>query len=84
MAKIPKFKTLDEAAKFWDTRSFPDYIEDTIPVEFDVELKTRKKTFKLTLEEDLVRKIEEVATRKGTSLDQLIRAWLKEHLAHAK
>jgi hypothetical protein len=32
MAKIPKFKTLEEAAEFWDTHDFEDYVDDTEPV----------------------------------------------------
>lgn len=29
MEKIPKFKTDEEAAKFWETHSFKDYCIDT-------------------------------------------------------
>jgi len=43
MAKIPEFKTLDEAASFWDTHSFEDYIDDTEPVTFQVTMPPRTK-----------------------------------------
>jgi len=33
MAKIPDFKSLEEAADYWDTHSFADYFEETEPVE---------------------------------------------------
>jgi len=29
MKKIPKFKTQEEAAKYWETHSFEDYHKDT-------------------------------------------------------
>lgn len=33
MAKIPKFKTLEAAAAFWESHDFEDYVDDTEPVE---------------------------------------------------
>ena len=32
MAKIPKFKSLEEAADFWDTHDFEDFVAETEPV----------------------------------------------------
>ncbi|MCZ7381933.1 MAG: hypothetical protein O8C64_10270 [Candidatus Methanoperedens sp.] len=34
--KIPDFKSLEEAAEYWDTHSFADHIEDTEPFEIEV------------------------------------------------
>ena len=31
MKKIPKFKTDEEAARFWETHKFEDYSKDTKP-----------------------------------------------------
>jgi len=40
--KIPDFKSLEEAADYWDTpHSFAEYIEDTDPVEIEVNIKAR-------------------------------------------
>lgn len=36
--KIPDFKSLEEAADYWDTHSFAEYITDTEPVEIEVYL----------------------------------------------
>jgi hypothetical protein len=33
MKRIPKFKTNEEAARFWETHSFEDYHNDTKDVE---------------------------------------------------
>ncbi len=38
MAKIPEFKTLDEAVEFWESHDSADYWEDTEEVQFEVEL----------------------------------------------
>lgn len=38
MAKIPDFKTLDEAVEFWETHDSADYWEDLEEVTFEVDL----------------------------------------------
>lgn len=38
MAKIPDFKTLDEAVEFWEIHDSADYFDDMQEVSFDVEL----------------------------------------------
>ncbi len=43
MAKIPKFKTLEQAAAFWEIHDFEDYREDTKPVTATVRIPRRKK-----------------------------------------
>lgn len=35
-SKIPDFKSLEEAAEYWDIHSFADYLEDTEPFEIEV------------------------------------------------
>ncbi len=50
MAEIPTFKTLAEAALFWDTHDFEDYVDHTEPVSFQVKIprRTAKNTIRLT------------------------------------
>ena len=43
MKKIPKFKTDEEAARFWETHSFEDYYKDTKEAEIRF-IKKPKKT----------------------------------------
>ncbi len=38
MAKIPDFKTLDEAVEFWETHDSADYWEDMEEVSFEIAL----------------------------------------------
>lgn len=54
MAKIHEFKTLDEAAAFWDTHDFEDYIDDTEPVTFQVKILQRKGPSVIRLTGELV------------------------------
>src|SRR5436190_2176676 len=49
MAKIPKFKTLEEAAQFWETHDFEDYVADTEPVAVQVKTRRRKKLLTVPL-----------------------------------
>ena len=49
MAKIPQFKTLDEAAGFWETHDFEDYVDDTVPVTIQVKIPRRKRVITVPL-----------------------------------
>jgi CopG antitoxin of type II toxin-antitoxin system len=42
--KIPKFKSKDEEAKFWDTHSFADYWDEFKPVDIIVKLVKHRRT----------------------------------------
>lgn len=39
MAKIPEFKTLDEAVEFWETHDSTDYVDELEEVQFEVDLR---------------------------------------------
>lgn len=49
MAKIPKFRSLDEATEFWDTHDFEDYVSDTAPVAITVRIPRRQITLTVPL-----------------------------------
>ncbi|MGH7800250.1 MAG: CopG family antitoxin, partial [Thermodesulfobacteriota bacterium] len=48
MKKIPKFKTDEEAARFWETHSFKDYHRDTKEAEIGF-VKRPKRTIAIRL-----------------------------------
>ena len=53
---IPQhFKTLDEAAEFWDTHDLADYWDQTSEVNFEVDLQRR--VFLTALEPELAKKL---------------------------
>lgn len=83
MAKIPDFKTLDEAAVFWDTHDFEDYVEDTEPVVFEVKIPQRKKSLTIWVEPDVYKRIEALAASQSMLVESLVSSWLKEKAASA-
>ncbi|MFH1758205.1 MAG: CopG family antitoxin [Pseudomonadota bacterium] len=80
MKKIPKFKTDEEAAVFWQTHSFEDYVRDTTEAEISF-VKKPKKTIALRLDPEDIKSVEQLAKRKGLNYTSLLRMWIKEHLA---
>jgi hypothetical protein len=72
--KIPKFKTIEEERKFWDTHSVTDYLSDlrtTKEVVFQRPPLRRK--FQIRLDDDTVRKLKKLANKKGTDVSTIIR-----------
>ncbi len=76
--KIPDFKSLEEAADYWDTHSFADYIQTTEPVEIEVCL-GRRRIF-LEINSDLSEKLIEIARKKKKSYGKLIGSWIREKI----
>lgn len=83
MKKIPKFKTDEEAARFWETHSFEDYYKDTKEAEIRF-IKRPKKTVAIRLDPADIKSVEVIAERKGLSYTALLRMWIKEYLAKEK
>jgi len=77
MAKIPQFKTLEEAAEFWDTHDFEDYIDDTEPVTITVTIPRRKKTLTVPLDAKVYEQIEALAAKRGVRAEKMVSLWLK-------
>ena len=80
MPKLPRFKSLDEAAEFWDTHSFVDYIEQTEPVEIRVNLPAEGLDH-IAIEANLLAQIRDLAAKRGVQPEELIESWLEEKLA---
>jgi len=77
---IPKhFKTIEEAAEFWDTHDLADYWDLTREAHFDVDIQRR--VFLTALEPELAKKLVARARKQGISTETLINIWLAEKLA---
>jgi predicted DNA binding CopG/RHH family protein len=76
--KIPDFKSLEEAADYWDTHSFADYLEDTEPIEIEVCLPKRR--ILLEIDDDLSVKLKKIAQKKGQNYEKLINSWIREKI----
>jgi predicted DNA binding CopG/RHH family protein len=79
MKRIPKFKTDEEAARFWESHRFQDYYKDTKEAGLKF-VKRAKKTVAVRLDPDDIKSVEKIAERKGLSYTSLLRMWIKEHL----
>ena len=73
---IPEnFKSIEDAAKFWDTHSVTDYLDQMKEVP-DVEINIVRRHFRV--DQKLARKIHRIAHRRGVSPETLINSWLQE------
>jgi hypothetical protein len=65
---IPEhFKSLDDAAAFWDSHDLADYWEQTSEASFEVDL--RRRVFLTALEPELAKKLARRAHREGVSTE---------------
>lgn len=79
--KIPKFKTYEEEARFWDTHNVTDFDNETENVDIVFELsEPRSETLMVRLQKDFKDKLEQAARRKGLNVSTLARMWLMEKL----
>lgn len=79
--KIPKFKSLEEEANFWDTHSFADYWDEFEDVDLVVKLsKPKQETLVLRLQKDIKDRMKKVARQKGLAISALARLWILEKL----
>jgi len=78
MPRIPQFKTLDEAAEFWETHDFEDYIADTEPVNVRIKLSKRQKVLTIPVDSEVYERIEQLAGQSGVPVERLVSDWLAE------
>lgn len=81
MAKIPNFKTLEEAADFWDTHDFEDYVDATEPVALSVRIPRRGATLTIPLGLKLYQRIAALAEERDVSVEKLISTWVRQRVA---
>lgn len=79
--RIPRFKTDEEIAAFWDVHDFTDYIEDTKPADNTMFVRPKKETVSIRLEEDRIKELKRLAHKVGLGYTSIIRSWIIEKLA---
>jgi CopG antitoxin of type II toxin-antitoxin system len=76
---IPEqFKSISQAAEFWDTHSLADYWDLTRAAQFKVNIKHRR--YLVALEPKLLKQVSQTAEAKGISPETLINIWISEKL----
>lgn len=83
--EVPKFKSIQEEAEFWDTHStedYPDYWEPVTDIKFSKNLvSVFKKVVPIRLDEKTKKAIEKVANAKGIGTSTAARMLIRERLA---
>ena len=70
------FKSLEEAAEFWDEHDSADY-EDLMS-DVDCEVDIERKTYLVRLDGELYRKVHAITRKKGVPAEKLINLWVDE------
>jgi len=79
---IPEhFKSIEEAAEFWDSHDLGDYWDLTKEAEFEAGIQRR--VFLTALEPELAKRLSDCARKQGVSTETLINVWLSEKLAES-
>lgn len=74
---IPEhFQSPDEAGQFWDSHDSADYEKDMVDVEGEIDIKRR--TFLVPLDQNLYRKVQSIARKRGVSAEALLNMWILE------
>ena len=78
---LPKhFKSIDEAAEFWDTHDSADYNEYFSPVDVEVAI---KRTHSISIDGKLFNKVRSIAKKKRIPADKLVKRWIEEKVRTA-
>jgi len=75
---LPRFGSLDELVKFFDTHDLGEYWTEMPEAHFEVDLK--RKTHLFVIDTELANKLIEIAKSREISSDALINVWLKEKI----
>lgn len=83
--KIPKFKTIAEEARFWDTHDITDYLPEMkeVKVSFDPQA-PKEETLTIRVQSSLKRKLEKIAKSYGVNLSTLTRIWFIDKVKETK
>lgn len=83
--KIPRFKTIAEEAKFWDTHDVTDYLSEMkkTKVSFDL-LTPKEETLTIRIQSNLKRKLENLAQGYGINVSTLARIWFVDKLQETR
>ncbi|MDP3973986.1 MAG: CopG family antitoxin [Candidatus Daviesbacteria bacterium] len=80
-SRIPKFKTYEEEANFWDTHEFTEFEDELEDVEIVFELnKPRDETVVLRVQREIKEQLDKLARSRGLNLSTLVRMWMMEKL----
>ena len=74
----PAFASLDEMVDFFDTHDLGDYLDQMPEAHFDVKL--QRKTYLIAIEEEIIRRLAEIAKQERVPTEALVNKWLEERI----
>ncbi len=77
--QLPKFKSLDELADFFDQNDMGDYLEQIPEADFEVNLKRR--SFFVAVDEEILSKLAEISKLEHQPSDAIVNSWLREKIS---
>ena len=79
ISKIPNFKNKEEEAKFWETHSVSDFLDELKPVKAKF-AKKLSEGITIRFDENDLTKLREIAHEKGVGPTTLARMWILKNL----
>jgi len=77
--RIPKFKSIQEEAEFWDTHDTGDFADEFRPVKVKF-AKNLSSALSIRLDSKTLEDLRKQAAKKGIGPTTLARMWILEHL----
>ena len=78
---MPKFASVEELADYFDTHDMSDHWEAFPEVQFEINLKTKK--YLVAVDEDVMKRLADIARAQQVSAETLVNSWLREKAAQA-
>jgi hypothetical protein len=75
---ISKAHLYAEIGEFWDTHDLTDYWDQTIPVEFEVDISSEVTYY--AVDKTLAAEVRALAKQRGVSPETLLNLWVREKL----
>ena len=79
---LPKFESLNELVRFFDSHDLGDYWDRLAEAEFDINIKTKKHL--IAVDKEIIPKLNRMAKLKKIPAEKLVNTWLREKLAISK
>jgi len=81
ISKIPDFKNREEEAKFWETHSISEFLDEFKPIKAKF-AKNLSEGITIRFDEPTLTKIRKIAHGKGIGPTTLARMWILDSLKH--
>jgi len=79
---LPKFDSLSELVRFFDSHDMGDYWDQMPEAEFDINIKSKKHL--IAVDKEIIPKLNRMAKSKKIPAEKLVNTWLREKLAISK